>query len=185
MTITHSFVSEVADGSDTDVVRPIDWNDDHAVDGITTDGTIVAGGIETATVKFTAEGGLAIRLTNKTGGASVKGTLVSASTAVDNAFILQANEFDTIGAVYEAGIADGSECWIVISGRAQVLMKNTVASTRGNVLIAADTDGRANSIANPGQGVPATETHFKECGHFIETKTGGTDVLAYAVLHFN
>lgn len=30
MPITHSKVSAVTDGGDTDLVRPVDWNDDHA-----------------------------------------------------------------------------------------------------------------------------------------------------------
>jgi hypothetical protein len=52
-------------------------------------------------------------------------------------------------------------------------------------VVAADTDGRANVVANPGSGLPATDLHFKECGHFIESKAAGTNVLAKAVIHFN
>jgi hypothetical protein len=133
----------------------------------------------------TGECGLQIKMLNKTGGSSVKGTLVSASTATDNGFILQANEYDTIGVVDEAGVADGSEAWIWVQGRVQVLFKNTVAATRGNILLAADTDGRAIDAANPGGGLPGTDTHFKECGHVNESKIAGTNVLVLATIHFN
>jgi hypothetical protein len=133
----------------------------------------------------TNERGLLIRGINRTGGNSVKGTLVSASTTADREFIKQANEYDTVGVVQEAGVAEGSEMWIWISGVAQVLFKNTVAATRGNILLAGDTDGRAIDAANPGGGLPGTDTHFKECGHVLQTVAGGTDVLALAILHFN
>lgn len=134
--------------------------------------------------RFTDEGGIAIRVVNGTGSDSVKGSLVSASSSVDNEFILQSNEYDTFGIVYENGIADGSACWVVISGVADVLIKNSTAITRGHVAIAADTDGRAISIAVPSSN-PVEAQHFKEIGHFMESKNAGTDVLAKAVIHFN
>lgn len=136
-------------------------------------------------IKLTTDGGYAVRLLNKTGAASVKGSLVSVSTGTDNAVELQSNEYDTIGIVYEDGIADGSLVWVVVTGRAQVLMKNTIATTRGGILIAADTDGRADWIQNPGLGLPAADTHFKEIGHCLESKAGGTNVLVYGMIHFN
>ncbi len=135
--------------------------------------------------RLTAEGGLAVLMTNGTGATSVKGSLVAASTAADRAFVLQANEYDAIGAVYESGVANGSDCWVVVSGVAEVLFKDTVGSTRGNILIADAVDGRGSDIANPGSGLPAVETHFKECGHVLETKAGGTGVLVLCALHFN
>lgn len=145
-------------------------------------GDVVALGYDSST----NERGFLVKMLNKTGAATVKGTLVAASTATDKGFILQANEYDTIGVVEESGIADGSEAWVWVNGSVcQVLFKDTVASTRGNILIAADTDGRAIDVANPGVGLPAVETHFKECGHVLESKIAGTDVLALAMLHFN
>ena len=145
-------------------------------------GGVVALGYDSAT----NERGYLIKLVNRTGASSVKGTLVSCSTSADREVIKQANEYDTIGVVQEGGVAEGSEMWVwMIGSVCQVLLKDTVASVRGDILIAADTDGRAGDVANPGSGLPATDTHFKECGHFIESKTGGTDVLALAMLHFN
>jgi hypothetical protein len=134
---------------------------------------------------FTPEGGFAIKITNGTGATSVKGSLVSASTTTDNAVILQANEYDTLGIVYESGVAAGEDMWIVVSGRAQVLVKNATAITRGMIIIAADTDGRAIAVANPGSGLPTVDVHFKECGHYTESKNAGTDVLAWGIVHFN
>jgi hypothetical protein len=145
-------------------------------------GETVAMGYDTGT----SERGFLLKLTNRTGGSSVKGTLVACSTTADREVIKQANEYDTIGVVQEAGIAEGSDMWVWMTGSVcQVLMKDTVAAVHGNILIAADTDGRADNIANPGSGLPATDTHFKECGHMMESKTGGTNVLALAILHFN
>lgn len=135
--------------------------------------------------KLTLDGGYAVRYINKTGGASVKGTLVSSSQSVANAVIAQTNTYDSIGVIYEDGIADGSLVWVVVSGRAQVLYKNDTNATVGNILVADAVDGRASDLANPGGGLPGTDTHFTECGHVLETKTGGTNVLVYVNLHFN
>ena len=135
-------------------------------------------------IKFNLDGGLMIKLINKTGVASVKGSVVSSNTAVDNSFILQANEFDSIGVVYENGIADGELCWIVIQGIAEVLFKDTVAVVRGYVALAADTNGRATNIDVPSSN-PVVAEHFKEIGHVLESKNAGTNVLAKVVLHFN
>ncbi len=123
---------------------------------------------------------------NRTGATSVLGTLVSCSTATDKEYIKQANEYDTVGVVAESGIAEGSEMWIWKPGsRCQVLFKDGVAATRANILLAADTDGRAIDIANPGSGLPGTDTHFKECGHVNESKTAGTNILVLCEIHIN
>ena len=54
-------------------------------------------------------GGVAKKMINKTGAASVKGTVVEADGAVDDAFeISGANGNHSIGVVYDDGIADGS-----------------------------------------------------------------------------
>ena len=69
--------------------------------------------VGTLLAKITPEGGYAVKLTNKTGAASVKGSIVSLSTETDNAFALAAIDASgVVGVVYEAGIADGAECWV-------------------------------------------------------------------------
>jgi hypothetical protein len=59
-------------------------------------------------VFHTPEGGLAVQMINKTGAATVKGMVVKADPAVDRAFVSTGtSEFEPIGVVYEAGVADG------------------------------------------------------------------------------
>lgn len=135
-------------------------------------------------IRFTPEGGLAIKIVNGTGSPSVKGTLISVNPSVDKQGILQSNEFDTFGIAYESGIANGSEMWVVISGYADILFKDSTVVTRGYLAIAADTDGRAVTIAIPSSN-PTVGEHFKEIGHCLESKIAGTNVLARCVIHFN
>lgn len=79
-------------------------------------------------------GGIMVRLTNKTGANSVKGTVVYADPAVDNAFEINPTSGDMpFGVVYDNGIADGAECWVVVAGIAEVLLVNSVASTRSYI----------------------------------------------------
>jgi len=133
-------------------------------------------------------GGVMIKLTNKTGAPSVKGSVVSASTTTDNAFQLQSNEFDSIGIVYDNGVADGQACYVVISGVAEVLLTNGTASTRGYWVIADAVDGRANAtqpVPIPGNTTAEHTLHFKEIGHCLESKVAGTNVLAKCIIHFN
>jgi len=87
-----------------------------------------------------------------------------------------------IGVMFEDGIADGQECWVVVSGIAEVLLVNSVATTRSYVAYSSATvAGRIDTAAT----VPAATTHFREVGHTLESKTAGTNVLAKCVLHFN
>jgi len=129
-----------------------------------------------------SDGGLMVKLTNRTGSNTVKGTIVSADLSNEEAFYTTPIDGDMpIGIVYEAGVANGSAAWIVVSGVAEVLFKNTVAPVRGYVAFVSDTAGRADISA----AVPAALTHWREIGHPIQTKTAGTNVLAKVVLHFN
>lgn len=132
--------------------------------------------------KSTTEGGFAIRVLNKTGAASVKGTVVIASTATANAVATAPIDADMpIGVMYENGIADGQLCWVVVSGIAEVLFKNTVAPILGGIVFCSSTAGRVD-ISNS---IPSTTVHYREVGHCFEAKAGGTNVLAKCVLHFN
>lgn len=134
-------------------------------------------------IKLTPEGGYAVLLTNKTGANSVKGTVAIADPSVDSAFEINPINGDMpIGVVYDNGIVDGSECWVVVAGIAEVLLVNTVASTRSYVAYSSGSvAGRIDTAAT----VPAATTHFREIGHTMESKTGGTDVLIKCLLHFN
>jgi len=118
-------------------------------------------------------------LTNKTGGASVKGELVEASVGTAFAFeTAGANSDGVIGIVYEAGIADGSECWIVTGGMADVLIDDGGCALQDR-LIASGTAGEAETWNVGG----AVATHFLEIGHAIEARVDSG--LARAVIHFN
>lgn len=144
-------------------------------------GGVVALGYDSAT----NERGMLVKFINRTGGASVKGTLVALSPTADREVIKEANEFDCVGVVQEAGVAEASEMWVWVNGSvAQVLYKDSVAATRGYVLLAADTDGRAIDVAVPSSN-PVVAEHFKECGHVMESKSAGTNVLVLVALHFN
>jgi hypothetical protein len=133
----------------------------------------------------TGERGFLVKMINRTGGASVKGTVVAASAATDKEVIKQANEFDAIGVVQEAGVAEGSEMFVWMNGSvAQVLAKDSTAFVRGYVALSADTDGRATNVAVP-SGNPVVAEHFKEIGHVMESKDAGTNVLVLCNLHFN
>lgn len=150
--------------------------------------TIYYGDLTNGKVKFTPEGGLAVKMLNRTGTTSVKGSVVSASASYDDAFTLQSNEFDAIGIVYEAGITDGNYCWVIVSGIAEVLLADSTASTRGNWVICHATDGRADATATtplPNSTLNEHTTHFKEIGHCIQTVTAGTNKLAKCIIHFN
>jgi len=133
------------------------------------------------------DGGYALRLINKTGAPSIKGTLVEASSTAGAFDISDANEDQPIGIVYENGIADGSLCWIITSGRCQVLLKDSTATTAGYWVRTSDTGGRAlgSNATPPGGGIPELDIHMQEIGHSLETNTGGTNVLVYIICHFN
>lgn len=138
-------------------------------------------------VFFTPEGGIAVKLTNKTGGVSVKGNCVTTDDSTNNAVKLVAIGVpNCIGVFYDSGIADGSDAWVVVSGIADVYFWDS--TTRGHLArtgIAADTGevaGQALSEAVPTSPF-ATDKHFCEIGHVLETRTGAG--LAKVVLHFN
>lgn len=138
-------------------------------------------------IKITSEGGLAIKLTNKTGAASVKGTLVDPHTTIDFAVVLvPAGLPDIIGVMYESGVPDGAECWVVVSGLADVMFIGDVTPGQfARMSIAADTgDAPGHAIAENLPTAPfATDKHFMEIGHCLQARTGAG--LARVVLHFN
>ena len=132
----------------------------------------------------TGERGFLVKIVNRTGESSVKGKVVSASTTADNEAILQTNEYDAFGVIQQAGVAQGSEMWVWVTGSiCQVLFESGVTPTRGYVAICSDVDGRADQFSNPGNGLPAVDIHFKEIGHILQTGSAGG--LALVTLHFN
>ena len=140
-------------------------------------------------IMITQEGGLAIRMINDTGASSIKGTVAAPSTSVEDAFdAVAADTPNPIGIVYEDGIADGESCWVVIYGKAQVLLEDTTASTVGYWVKVSDTQaGRADAtnLMPPGGLIAQIDDHLSEVGHCLESVTAGTDKLAWCIIHFN
>lgn len=133
--------------------------------------------------RFTSEGGLALRLINKTGGNTVRGTIVEIyDGAVDNAVeTSEADDTHSVGVMYSNNTADGQPCWVVIEGRCQVLLKDGVAGVRGYWLGVSDTPGRANCKSDPAD----VTDHNREIGHCMEQRNSGTNVRVYGIIHFN
>jgi hypothetical protein len=138
-------------------------------------------------VGMSADGGVMVKLTNKTGANSVKGEVVHANSAQNNSVVkIVVDVPDPIGVFYESGVADGAEAWVVVSGIADVYFVGD--TTRGHMargFITGDAGyvtGQALSEAVPGAPF-ATNKHFYEIGHVLESRTGAG--LAKCVLHFN
>lgn len=132
--------------------------------------------------KVTPEGGYAVLRTNNTGHSSIKGEIVIASTTVSKGVDLAgANSVVPVGVIYNSGVANGSDVWVVTGGIAQVLLKDSTGVTMGQWLGVSDTAGRAYADADPiGAG-----KHNQEVGHANETAVGGTNVLVEAFIHQN
>ncbi|GAG37369.1 unnamed protein product, partial [marine sediment metagenome] len=89
--------------------------------------------------------------------------------------VADADATDVIGIVYNAGVADGSDVWIVVSGIAEVLI-DAGGCVHHDRLISSATAGSAD-VSN----TPAVAVHFQEIGHAIETVVGAG--LAKAIIH--
>ena len=128
-----------------------------------------------------------VQMVNKTGAASVKGTVVTISTSEDNAVDkIVVDVPSPIGVIYEDGIADGSLVWVVVTGKAQVLFigdTNRGHLARGFVNTDAGyVSGYALSELYPVAPF-ATDKHFYEIGHVTESRIGAG--LAWCILHNN
>lgn len=142
-----------------------------------------------AFMKFTPEGGLAVKLINKTGANSVKGTVVTLSTSTERAVdINPADDDEAIGIIYDDDILDGEFVWIVIQGLVDILIQDGQIATVGYWVRTSITQPGRADITNagpPGGGIPQADIHFRELGHCQESKSSGTDVLARCIIHLN
>lgn len=133
---------------------------------------------------ITSIGGHAVRYTNKTGAASVKGKLVKINAAQANSVELTgANSVDCIGVMYSDGVADGSEVWVVVSGTAEVLLDDDTGASVDNWC----QTGEAGYCNAESESPIAAPTHFNEVGHALEAATaggGGTHQMIKINLHF-
>jgi len=140
----------------------------------------------TTKIAVTDDGGLAVKLINKTGAVSIKGYCVTTGEADNSVILVPIDVPNCVGVFLESGIADGDEAWVVISGIADVYFWN--APTRGYLArtgLTVDTgevSGQALSEAIPGSPFNV-DKHFCEIGHVLETKAAAG--LAKCLLHFN
>lgn len=85
-----------------------------------------------------------------------------------------------IGVVYANASADAA-VKVIVSGIAYVLPTSGVTATRGYVIYSSASEaGRVDEAAT----VPAALTHWKECGHWLDTG-GGAGTICRAIIHFN
>jgi len=136
--------------------------------------------------KITPDGGLAVRYINGTGGASIKGSTVhlSAPWTVE---LTQIGVPDCIGVVLDSGVPNGAWMWVVVSGIADVLFLNqATASYLVRTFITTDASKQVGKGWS--ENVPtapfATDKHFCEIGHIIESNSGPNQ-LAKCNLHYN
>jgi hypothetical protein len=130
---------------------------------------------EGANFKITPEGGYAVKLKNKSGVTVNKGTVVQASGTDSASFVLAVvSSENPIGIVYDNSIADGNDCWVVVSGIADIYFEASVSYGAW----------AGTSDTNPGEAQTtfAIGIHDQEIGHAISTRTGAG--LARAIIHF-
>lgn len=130
----------------------------------------------------TADGGNYLNLINQTGATSIKGTLITISSTLDNAVRISTDARSVVcGVIYEDGIANGSTVKVVVSGKAQVLLKNTIAAVHGDWVGISNVAGRAYTKTDPPTG---NAEHDLQVGLALESKAAGTDVLVNVLLRF-
>lgn len=105
-------------------------------------------GLVTAGVEFTNEGGLGLRLLNRTGELSIPGTVVSVSSFGDESVVLCGSGDFPVGVVYDA-IPDGEAVLVLIAGVADVLVLDNVIA--GAVVCCDVTSGYARMSDYPGK----------------------------------
>jgi hypothetical protein len=120
--------------------------------------------------KLTSSGGCATLLT--AGEALAKGTVVQSTTGgpstVEKAGIAC---LKPVGVVANEALEAGDAVWVIVSGRALVLLEDTTAAVCGEVAYCSKGDaGRAWSYPTPQQ-------EYASVGVLLESLTGGTDVL--------
>ena len=145
-----------------------------------TTGTFSAG-VGNSYFKITPEGGFAVRLTNKSGAVTLKGQIVSHEGTVANAFNLTAVDANhCLGVVYESGVEDGAQCWVVVAGIAQVLMKN--AATMGHICrIPLSTDGEGKAVGYAMDAAQSSSASVYKIGDVLET--ADAEMLCKVLLH--
>lgn len=185
-TLGTTRVKTIPDNSNTDdtLVVNQDFVNNHFVPKVN---PVFSGPVIFPKAMITPTGGIAVRLTNRTGNLSVKGEVVMVNSSADNSVSkLTVDSLSPIGVFYEDGIVDGGESWVVVSGIADVYyIGNTTRGHMARGFVTGDAGyvpGRALSEVYP-VAPSATDKHFCEIGHVLESRTGAG--LAKTILHFN
>lgn len=167
-------------GSNTAVWGNTSITDNYLTKSVTLRTSADAGKMRWHYDSSTGEYGMQMRVLNKTGGASIKGYLLRASSTTNYGFqYVAVDEPDPIYVVYESGVADGSEMWVWAFGLVQIYTGN--ACSRRYVIRAvatgdADTtSGRATAEAAPSSPF-ATDKHFQEIAHAAAAGSAGLNM---------
>lgn len=142
-------------------------------------------GLGSSVAYVTPDGGYAVKKTNATGAASIKGTVLTPSSVTAGGVdVASADAYNSVGIMYSDGVADGGDVWVVVSGMAYVLIKDGTAAILNGWVEVSDVAGRANAsgaVPSP----PTDSNHFQEIGHCDQAVEAGTDQLARIYVHFN
>jgi hypothetical protein len=117
---------------------------------------------------ITTEGGITSVLNNGTGANSIKGTLVKGGASGASSVV--AGDTSWVGVIYENNRSDGDTVRVVVSGIAQVLLKDTVGVTVGELVGISSVAGRVDT------------TYTVKVGQVLETIIAGTDQLVTVLL---
>lgn len=130
-------------------------------------------------IMFSHIGGLLIQTINKTGATSIYGTVVDVATGMDNAVSLSPASGQTpIGVMYSSSISNLATCWIVISGKADILLATGITASAGDWLGVSTVAGYASASNSP----PVDARHDYEIGHCIKAASAGG--LTRGIIHF-
>lgn len=123
-------------------------------------------GLRTPKILIDNNGAICVKLTNKTGAASVRGESVEPSSTTDFAVMQAAsNDINPLGTFRDDGVADGSEAWIATEGLCPA-RTDAGGATRAYWAGSSATAGRVDGVNNS---PPSTAQHFQEMGHFLDT----------------
>lgn len=119
----------------------------------------------------TPEGGVAVKFKNNTGAVSKKGSLVSVDATDEMGVALTAlSGTDCIGVIYDDGIAEGNDVYVVVSGKADILVNDNVAVS-GSYMRAPTAADDAVAVAEQNN---LTVTHAATADGIIDIYLAGT-----------
>lgn len=127
------------------------------------------GQIQNPYLKLTPEGGMALKMLSHEALARGQAVAVLAGH-INTVQKTAASTYGTIGFVYEAVTAADREVWVVFSGVAPCLLKDTTAGTAGAYVVISDVAGRCDATTGT--------AHDENLGRCLADIIAGTDVVA-------